>query len=71
MAGAKFMWFVQGPLMGLGASLDQGLRRIASFFKGYGGELEERMMVGVSVLIALIFLAVYLLVELIYRWSMS
>jgi len=71
MIGAKFMWFVKGPLMALGANLDQGLRRIASFFKGYGGELEERMLVGVSVLIALIFLAVYLLVELIYRWIMS
>ncbi|MBN1322814.1 MAG: Na(+)/H(+) antiporter subunit D [Methanotrichaceae archaeon] len=71
MIGAKFMWFVKGPLMALGANLDQGLKRIASFFKGYGGELEERMLVGVSVLIALIFLAVYLLVELIYRWAIS
>lgn len=66
--GSKFMWFVQGPLMGLGSRLDGGLRSIASFLTGYGEEKEEKVLVGISVLMALLFLAAYLIIELAYRW---
>jgi multicomponent Na+:H+ antiporter subunit D len=66
--GGKFMWFVREPLLNFGNMLDRSLNRIASRFVSYGGEKEERILIGVSVLLGLLFLASYLIIELIYRW---
>lgn len=67
MAGGKFMWFVEGPLTSFATWIDGNLKRIAADFSAFGGEKEERVLIGVSVMLALLFLALYLIVELVYR----
>lgn len=71
VAGAKFMWFVEEPLTSFGSWVDAGLKKIASDFSAFGEEKEERVFIGVSVMLALLFLALYLIVELVYRWIFS
>ncbi|MCJ7444050.1 MAG: Na(+)/H(+) antiporter subunit D [Methanotrichaceae archaeon] len=68
IAGAKFMRFVEGPLMSFAAWMDSNLKKIAADFSAYGEEKEERILIGVSVLLGLLFLASYLIIELIYGW---
>lgn len=68
IAGAKFMWFFEGPLMSFATWVDNGLKRIAADFSAYGEEKEERVFIGVSVMLALLFLALYLIVQLAYGW---
>lgn len=67
MAGGKFMWFIKGPLTNFATWVDGGLKRIAADFAFFGQEKEERVLIGVSVMLALLFLALYLIVELVYR----
>ena len=67
MAGGKFMWFVKGPLANFATWVDGNLKRIAADFAFFGQEKEERVLIGVSVMLALLFLAFYLIVELVYR----
>jgi multicomponent Na+:H+ antiporter subunit D len=66
--GAKFMWFLHEPLTNLANGLDHALKSLASLFAGYGGEKEERILIGVSVGIALLFLAFYLFMQMAYTW---
>lgn len=66
--GAKFMWFLHEPLTNLAKGLDHALKSLASLFAGYGGEKEERILIGVSVGIALLFLAFYLFMQMAYTW---
>ncbi len=67
MAAGKFKWFIEGPLMNFGAWMDGNMKKIAADFSAFGGEKEERVLIGVSVMLALLFLALYLIVELVYR----
>jgi multicomponent Na+:H+ antiporter subunit D len=67
MAGGKFMWFVKGPLANFATWVDGNLKKIAADFALFGQEKEERVLIGVSVMLALLFLAFYLIVELVYR----
>jgi multicomponent Na+:H+ antiporter subunit D len=71
LGGRKFMKFVEGPLTNFGAWIDGNLKKIASDFSAFGEEKEERVFIGVSVMLALLFLAFYLIVELVYRWIFS
>jgi multicomponent Na+:H+ antiporter subunit D len=68
MIGVKFMWFLEGPLTTFGNKLDSGLKGIASFVSRLGSEKEERVLIGGSVLLALLFLAFYLILEMAYQW---
>jgi multicomponent Na+:H+ antiporter subunit D len=68
IVGAKFMRFIEGPLMSFAVWVDSGLKRIAADFAAYGEEKEEKVLIGISVLLGLLFLALYLIVELAYRW---
>jgi hypothetical protein len=54
--------------MNFGGRLDKGLTGLASHFASYGAEREERILIGVSVLLGLLFFAAYLIIELIYRF---
>jgi hypothetical protein len=67
MAGGKFMWFVKGPLANFATWVDGNLKGIAADFAFFGQEKEERVLIGVSVMLALLFLAFYLIVELVYK----
>jgi multicomponent Na+:H+ antiporter subunit D len=67
----KFKRFVEGPLMNFAAWLDGIAKKIASDFSAFGEEKEERVFIGVSVMLALLFLAVYLIVEILYYWIFS
>ncbi len=71
MAGGKFMWFVAGPLTNFSAWMDGNLKRIAADFSAFGEEKEERIFIGVSVMLALLFLALYLIVQLVYKLIFS
>jgi multicomponent Na+:H+ antiporter subunit D len=71
IAGAWFMRFVKGPLMGFGTWVDSNLKKIAADFSAYGEVKEERILIGVSVLLGLLFLAAYLIIELIYKFIWS
>jgi multicomponent Na+:H+ antiporter subunit D len=71
IAGGKFMWFVKGPLTSFANWVDANLKRIASDCCAFGEEKEERVFIGVSVMLALLFLALYLIVELVYKWIFS
>ena len=51
--------------------MDSHVKRIAADFTAFGEEKEERVFIGVSVMLALLFLALYLIVELAYRWIFS
>lgn len=68
LAGGKFIWFVKGPLTSFSTWIDGNIKRIAADFTAYGGEKEERIFIGVSVMLALLILALYLIVELAYGW---
>jgi multicomponent Na+:H+ antiporter subunit D len=63
--------FVKGPLMNFAAYLDGIAKKIASDFSAFGEEKEERVLIGVSVMLALLFLALYLIVEILYNWIFS
>lgn len=67
MAGGKFMWFIKGPLTNFSNWVDANMNRIAADFAFFGREKEERVFIGISVMLALLFLALYLIVELVYR----
>ena len=71
IAAIKFRWFIDGPLVGFATWMDSQVKRIAADFTAYGEEKEERIFIGVSVMLALLFLALYLIVELGYRWIFS
>jgi multicomponent Na+:H+ antiporter subunit D len=66
--GAKFMWFLHEPLMNFARGLDYAQKSLASLFAGFGEEKEERILIGVSVGIALLFLAIYLFLQIAYTW---
>ncbi len=51
--------------------MDGNVKRIAADFSLLGEEKEERVFIGVSVMLALLFLAFYLIVELLYQWIFS
>jgi len=68
LIGGKFMWFLREPMTGFAAWMDGGIKRIASDFTAFGEEKEERIFIGVSVMLALLFLALYLIIEILYRW---
>jgi multicomponent Na+:H+ antiporter subunit D len=68
IAGAKFMWFFEGPLMSFATWMDGNLKRIAADFSAYGEEKEERVFIGVSVMLALLFLTLYLVIQILYKW---
>jgi multicomponent Na+:H+ antiporter subunit D len=68
MAAAKFRWFIEGPLMNFAAWMDGNVKRVAADFSAFGEEREEKVLIGVSVMLALLFLALYLILEFIYRW---
>ena len=65
------MWFVKGPLTSFATWMESNVKRIAADFSAYGEEKEERVFIGVSVMLALLFLALYLVVQLAYRWIFS
>ncbi len=71
IAALKFRWFIEGPLMDFATWMDGHVKRIATDFSAYGEEREEKVFIGVSVMLALLFLALYLIVELLYRWIFS
>ena len=71
LAGGKFIWFVKGPLTSFSNWMDGNVKRIAADFSLLGEEKEERVFIGVSVMLALLFLAFYLIVELLYQWIFS
>ena len=71
LMGGRFIWFVKGPLTGFSAWMDSHIKRIAADFIAFGAEKEERLFIGVSVMLALLFLVLYLVVELAYRWIFS
>lgn len=68
IAGAWFMRFVKGPLMGFGTWVNSNINKIAADFSAYGEVKEERVLIGVSVLLGLLFFAAYLIIELIYKF---
>jgi hypothetical protein len=68
LAGGKFIWFVKGPLTSFANWMDSNLKRIAADFSVYGEEKEEKVFIGVSVMLALLFLVLYLVVQLAYMW---
>jgi hypothetical protein len=57
--------------MNFAAWLDSIAKKIASDFSAFGEEKEERVYIGVSVMLALLFLALYLIVEILYNWIFS
>ncbi len=67
MAG-RFMWFVKEPMTEFAAWLDGNVNKIASDFAALGEEKEEKIFIGVSVILALLFLTLYLAIEILYRW---
>jgi multicomponent Na+:H+ antiporter subunit D len=67
IAAGKFRGFIDGPLMGFASLMDSSVKRIAADFAFFGREKEERVLIGVSVMLALLFLALYLIVQLAYR----
>jgi multicomponent Na+:H+ antiporter subunit D len=69
--GGKVMWFIEDPLMSFAAWVDGGLKRIAADFAFFGREKEEKVFVGISVMLALLFLTAYLLIEILYKWIFS
>jgi len=66
--GGKFIWFCKQPLMDFASMLDGGLRKIASKSTLLAREMEERVFIGFSVLLALLFIALYLVVGWIHVW---
>jgi multicomponent Na+:H+ antiporter subunit D len=68
ITAAKFRWFIEGPLMNFAAWMDGNVKRVAADFSAFGEEREEKVLIGVSVMLALLFLALYLILEFIYRW---
>jgi multicomponent Na+:H+ antiporter subunit D len=68
IAAMKFRWFIEGPLVNFATWMDSHVKRIAADFAVYGEEKEERVFIGVSVMLSLLFLAFYLIVQLAYRW---
>jgi multicomponent Na+:H+ antiporter subunit D len=68
MAGGRFMGFVHGPLMSFAKLMDSNVKRIASDFSAFGEEKEERVFVGISVMLALLFLTLYLVIQILYKW---
>jgi len=68
VAAGKVMWFIEEPLMSFAAWVDGGLKRIAADFAFFGQEKEERVLIGVSVMLALLFLTLYLVIQILYKW---
>ena len=68
MVGGWFMRFIHGPLMSFSAWMDGNAKRIAADFSAFGEEKEEKVLVGISVMLALLFLTAYLLIEILYKW---
>lgn len=66
--GGKFMWFLHEPLMNFARGLDYAQKSLASLLAGFGEEKEERILIGVSVGLALLFLAFYLFMQMAYTW---
>jgi hypothetical protein len=54
--------------MNFARGLDYAQKSLASLFAGFGEEKEERILIGVSVGIALLFLAIYLFLQIAYTW---
>jgi len=71
MAGGWFMRFIHGPLMNFSKWMDSNLKKIASDFAAFGQEKEERVFIGVSVMLALLFLTIYLVIEIAYKLIFS
>jgi len=67
MAG-RFMWLLKEPMTGFAAWMDGNVKKIASDFTALGEEKEEKIFIGVSVMVALLFLTLYLAIEILYRW---
>ena len=68
MVGGWFMRFIHGPLMSFSAWMDGNAKRIAADFSAFGEQKEEKVLVGISVMLALLFLTAYLLIEILYKW---
>ena len=68
MVGGWFMRFIHGPLMSFAAWMDGNAKRIAADFSAFGEQKEEKVLVGISVMLALLFLTAYLLIEILYKW---
>lgn len=68
IAAIKFRRFIDGPLMAFAGWMEGRILRVVADFIAFGEEKEERVFIGVSVLLALLFLLFYLMVELLYRW---
>jgi multicomponent Na+:H+ antiporter subunit D len=69
--GGKVIWFAKGPLSTFSTRMDNSMKKIASDFSAFGEEKEERVYIGISVMLALLFLALYLIVEILYNWIFS
>ena len=68
VGGAWILWFIHEPLMSFGAWIDGSLKKIVADFAIFGKEKEERVLIGISAMVCLLFLAAYLIVELIYGY---
>ncbi|MDD1753160.1 MAG: Na(+)/H(+) antiporter subunit D, partial [Methanotrichaceae archaeon] len=68
VGGAWILWFIHEPLMSFGAWIDGSLKKIVADFAIFGKEKEERVLIGISAMVGLLFLAAYLIVELIYGY---
>ena len=71
IVGGKLIWVIEGPLVNFATWMDGHVKRISADFIAFGAEKEERLFIGVSVMLALLFLVLYLIVELAYRWIFS
>ena len=71
IAAIKLKWVIEGPLVNFATWMDGQVKKISADFIAFGAEKEERLFIGVSVMLALLFLVLYLIVELAYRWIFS
>jgi len=71
IAAIKLKWVIEGPLVNFATWMDDQVKKISADFTAFGAEKEERLFIGVSVMLALLFLVLYLIVELAYRWIFS
>lgn len=71
IAAIRFRWVIEGPMVSFATWMDGQIKKISADFIAFGEEKEERLFIGVSVMLALLFLVLYLIVELAYRWIFS
>jgi len=78
IAGEKFIWFCEKPLIAFASWVDSGMKRIASHFSVFGSlektksrsrdEPMETVPIGTAVLLIIIFFLMYLIITLMYGW---